>query len=88
MQVYMECSCHGLFKKDFIYLLLEMGKEGERERETVIGCLLHPQLGTWPATQACALTGNQTGHLSVRRRALSPLSHTSLGITGFKSISG
>ena len=23
--------------------------------------LIHPQLGTWPATQACALCRNQTG---------------------------
>ena len=23
------------------------------------GCLMCPLLGTWPATQACALTGNQ-----------------------------
>ena len=37
------------------------------------GCLsLSPQLGTWPATQACALTG-------VRSRALNSLSHTSQG---------
>ena len=33
-------------------------------RET-IGCLSHtPHLGTWPATQPCALTGNRTGDLS------------------------
>ena len=25
--------------------------------------LAHPQLRTWPATQACALTWNQTGDL-------------------------
>nr|XP_053772906.1 uncharacterized protein LOC112296351 [Desmodus rotundus] len=36
-----------------------------------------PPPGTWPATQACALTGNQTSVLLVRRPALSPLSHTS-----------
>ena len=36
-----------------------------------------PQLGTWPATQACALTGNRTGDLSCHRLALNPLSHTS-----------
>ena len=29
-----------------------------------------PPLGTWQATQACALTGNRTGDLSVRRLAL------------------
>ena len=38
----------------------------------------HP-LGTWPATQACALTGNQTGHPLICRPAFSPLSHTSQG---------
>ena len=32
-----------------------------------------------PATLACALTGNQTGDLSVRRPVLNPLSHTSQG---------
>ena len=42
--------------------------------------LAHPQLGTWPATQAWALTGNQTGNLSVPRPALNPLSHTSEGV--------
>ena len=28
-----------------------------------------PQLGTWPATRACALTGNRTGDLSVGSQA-------------------
>ena len=53
------------FNKDFIYLLLERGEsEGERGRETST-CeryinqlpLMHPLLGTWPATQACAWLG-------------------------------
>ena len=49
-------------------------------RETSIGCLSRvPQLGTWPATQACALTGNQTSDLLVRRLTLNPLGHTSQG---------
>ena len=44
------------------------------------GCLSHaPLLGTWPATQACALTGNQTYNPLVHRPALNPLSHTSQG---------
>ena len=35
-------------------------EEREKERETLIGHLLHvPQLGTEPAAQACALTGKQ-----------------------------
>ena len=39
-----------------------------------------PQWGTWPATQACALTGNRTGDLLVCRPAHNPLSHTSQDI--------
>ena len=38
-----------------------------------------PLVGTWPATQACALTGNQTSDHLVCRPAFSPLSHTSQG---------
>ena len=34
---------------------------------------------TCPMTQACALTGNQTRDLSVRRLVPNPLSHTSQG---------
>ena len=41
--------------------------------------LMHPLLGTWPRTQACALTGNRTGNPLVPRLALNPLSHTSQG---------
>ena len=39
--------------------------------------LVHPLLGTWPATQACALTGSRTTNPLVHRPPLSPLSHTS-----------
>ena len=65
-----------IFKKDFIYLLLEKGERREKEKERNSNAqeislpLTHPQLGTWPATQACALTGNQTRDLSVHRPAL------------------
>ena len=48
----------------FIYLFLERGerKEKERERNTNVWLpLAHPLLGTWSTTQACDLTGNQTG---------------------------
>ena len=54
----------------------------EKERERIIHVwlpLTHPLLGTWPATQACALTGNQSGDPLVHRLALNPLSHTSQG---------
>ena len=38
--------------------------------------LTRPLLGTWPATQSCALTwGNQTGDPLVCRPALNPLSY-------------
>ena len=39
--------------------------------------LAYPLLGTWPATQACALTGNRTEDPLIHRAALNPLSHTS-----------
>ena len=45
------------------------------------GCLYMALLGTWPATQACALTGNQTGDPLLHSPALNPLSHTSQGPT-------
>ena len=50
------------FFKDFIYLFLERG-EGEEKREgerniNVWLPLMRPHPGSWPATQACASTGN------------------------------
>ena len=66
------------------YLFLERGEGSEKKRESNINVLLplvHPLPGTWPVTQACALTGNQTGYPLVCRLALSPLSHTSQGIS-------
>ena len=71
-----------IFFKDFIYLFLERGEEKEKDRERNIHVLLPlecPLLGTWPATQACALTGNGTGDPLVCRLVLHPLSHTSQG---------
>ena len=71
------------FFEDFIYLFLDR-REG-REKEEKHQCVVTPQavpphtLVTWPATQACALTGNQTGDPLVHRPALSLLSHTSQG---------
>ena len=68
----------------FFYILLIIldGGEGrKRGRETSIcGCLsCTPPLGIWPATQACALTGNRTSDSLVHRPELHPLSHTSQG---------
>ena len=54
--------------------------EKERERNINVWLpLAHPILRTWPATQARALAGNQTGDALVRRPALNPLSYTSQG---------
>ena len=41
--------------------------------------LAHPLLGTWPTTQACALTGNWTGDPLIHKPGLNPLSYTSQG---------
>ena len=57
------CVCVCVFVLDFIYLFLdrEEGREKERERSVDVWLpLLCPSLGTWPATQACALTGIRT----------------------------
>ena len=57
------------FFKDFIYSFLERGEGKDKERERNINVWLPltcPPLGTWPATQACALSGNQTGDPLVR----------------------
>ena len=54
----------------------------EKERERNINMwlpLTGPPLGSWPETQAFALTGNQTGNPLVRRLVLKPLSHISQG---------
>ena len=72
----------------FTYLLSERGEGREKERERSMNAwllLMHPQLGAWPATQACTLTGNQTCNPLVLRPALNPLSLISQGkIIGFK----
>ena len=50
-----------IFKKDFIYSLFERREVGEKERERNIKWLplVRLQMQTWPATQACAGTGNR-----------------------------
>ena len=51
-----------VFKNIFIFRNGE-GKEKERERNINVWLpLACPTLGTWPATQACALIGNRTGN--------------------------
>ena len=66
-------------------LFIYFEKEG-RKRERNINVwlpLMHPPFGTWPATQACALTENQTSNPLVHRLALNPLSYTSQGLLFF-----
>ena len=68
------------FLKDFIYFIFrQRGREGEREEEKhqcVVASHI-PLLVTWPTTQACAPTDNQTNDPVVLRPALNPLSHIS-----------
>ena len=45
-----------------LFIFRERGREGERERQSMCGCLSCPPLGIWPATQALAPTGSQTGN--------------------------
>ena len=50
------------FLRYFIYLILERGEGREKEGERNINVwlpLVGPVLGTWPAAQACALTGKR-----------------------------
>ena len=66
-----------LFKRFYLFIL-EGGKE-EKERERNINVwvpLACPLLGTWPATQACALDWESNWLPLVHRLALNPLSHT------------
>ena len=49
------------FLRLFIYLFLDRGEGKEKESERNINAWLpleHLLQGTWPAIQACALTGN------------------------------
>ena len=61
-----------------IFYLFIFREEEERERNINVWLpLTHPLLGTWPTTQACALTRNLNGDHLVCRLVLNPLSHTS-----------
>ena len=80
--VFITDNLYFLFFKRF-YLFLERGEGKEKEGERNISVwlpLMHPLLGTWLTTQACALIGNQTCNPLVCRPALSPLSHTIQGL--------
>ena len=71
-------------KRHLIHSFLER-REGRERNITVWLPLTRPLLGIWPATQACALTGNRTGDPLVCRLVLNPLSHTSQGSIIFQN---
>ena len=79
-----------LFCLKIFFIFRERGREEERGRETLIGCLTHtplpgtepahmPSLGTEPTTQACALTRYRTGDLSTWGTTPNQLHHTGQG---------
>ena len=73
------------FKKIYLIIFRDGGREGEREGEKH-PCVVASHaslLGTWPTTQACALTGNRTSDPLLYRLVLNPLSHTSHGFSFF-----
>ena len=75
-------SGYFFLNKNFLYLFLEKGEGKEKGKKRNISVwlpLTQPLLGTWPSTQACALTGNRTSDPLACSLALNPLSHSSQG---------
>ncbi|KAF6099777.1 hypothetical protein HJG60_011514 [Phyllostomus discolor] len=71
-------------KRFYLFLERKEGREKQRVRNFNVWLpLICPQLGTWPATQEYALTGNPTGNPEVHMPVLNPLSHTSQGTKHF-----
>ena len=77
-------------KRFYLFILREKGREGGRGRETSMWernidrlPLTCPLTGDQNATQARALTGNQTGDLPLCRTTPNPLSHSGHGILIF-----
>ena len=61
----------------FLKILFIFRGEGRERTINVWLPLTYPLLETWPATQPCALTGNQTCDPLVHRPAFNLLSHIS-----------
>ena len=73
--------------KNYLFIFRERGgRKKERERNIDRLSLVHIPTRTEPATQARALTGNQTRDLLLCRMTLNPLSHTGQGWKGFEAI--
>ena len=80
----MSCTVHNAYtilKKKILFIFREgEGREKDRERNINVWLpLACPPLGTWPTTQACALTWIRTCDPLVHRPAINPLNHTSQG---------
>ena len=77
MVIYMYTVLFCWFFKFYLFIFRERGgREKERERNINVWLPLpHTWEGTWPATQACSLTGNWTSNPLVCRLVLNPLSH-------------
>ena len=78
------------FFRFYLFIFREKRREEEKERNIdvpeihqLVASRMPTSGGTWPTTQACALTENRTSSLSVHRLALNPLSHTSQGYEFF-----
>ena len=68
------------FKIFYLFIFRVSGSEGERKRETLLGCLLYAPLpGIKPETQACALTRNPTDNPLLCKMTPNQLSYTSQG---------
>ena len=69
--------CVYMYFLKILFIFRERGREGERNINVWLP--LTCPMGTWSATQASTLTGNQTGDPLVRSPELNPLSLTSQG---------
>ena len=71
--VHLSQRVHSVHENQVNLFISERAEGNEKERERNISVwlsLMRPLLGTWPATQARALTRDQTSDLLVRRLAL------------------
>ena len=70
------CMSSLFFKKILFTYFRQRAREGEREGEKCVVASHTPPTEdlTWPATQACALTGNRTKESLVCKSVLNPLS--------------
>ena len=74
------------FIRFYLFTFRQMKGGRKRERNIIVWLsLMCSLLGTWPTTQACALTGNRTSDPLVCRLTLNPLSYTSQGTENLKS---